>query len=69
MTKLAALLKTFASAKEAAQIVGVTPQAVRKRVDDGNLSGDNSFGVLIVVRAELERWKAERAERARNMEF
>ena len=67
MTKPAELLSKFVSAKEAAEIVGVTPQAVRERVRDGNLSGDNSLGVLIVVRSELAKWKAERAERARKL--
>jgi len=61
------VLAPLCSAAEAARIVGVTPQSVRVRYREGKLDGDESLGVLVVRRAALEPWIAEREQRAREM--
>lgn len=51
---------------QAAKFVGCTTQAVRIRARDPlKLKSSTVFGVRVVLLADLETWKKERDERAR----
>lgn len=64
MRNVSTLLEPLCSAAEAAKIVGVTPQSVRMYVKERGLDADSSLGVLVVRRADVLKWKADRVAAA-----
>jgi len=56
-------LPEYLTVSESAKIVGVTTQAVYARIDNGWLATQRVYGRIVVARAGVEKWCAERAEK------